>query len=92
MTDLLYRTNKVLRNCLSQICLGNFRLQKRQIESELKVRQKERVPSRFGTRLWLYGLHGRAQSEAFRFNLEFKEGASSSRFELTPRPQFRFHI
>jgi hypothetical protein len=43
------------------------RLQKRQIESELKVWQKERVPSQFDTRLWLYGLHGRVQSEAFRF-------------------------
>ena len=36
--------------------LGIVRLQKRQIESELKVGQKERVPSRFDTRLWLYGL------------------------------------
>ena len=35
--------------------LGVVRLQKRQIESELKVRQNERVPSRFDTRLWLYG-------------------------------------
>jgi hypothetical protein len=59
-------------------------LQKRQIESELKIRQKERVPSRFDTRLWLYGLHGRVQSEAFRF----KYGASSSIFELTPRPVY----
>ena len=40
---------------------GCVRLQKRQIESELKVRQKGRVPSRFDTRLWLYGLHGRVQ-------------------------------
>ena len=47
--------------------LGVVRLQKRQIESELKVRQNERVPSRFDTRLWLYELHGRVQSEAFRF-------------------------
>ena len=47
--------------------LGVVRLQKRQIESELKVRQNERVPSRFDTRLWLYGLHGRVQSGAFRF-------------------------
>jgi len=46
---------------------GLVRLQKRQIEPELKVRQKECVPSRFDTRLWLYGLHGRVQSEAFRF-------------------------
>ena len=47
------------------IFLGVVRLQKRQIESELKVWQNERVPSQFGTRL--YGLHGRVQSEAFRF-------------------------
>ena len=47
--------------------LGFVRLQKRQIESELKVWQKERVLSRFDTRLWLYGMHGRVQSEAFRF-------------------------
>ena len=40
-----------------------------QLNSELKVRQKERVSSRFDTRLWLYRLHGRVQSEAFRFNL-----------------------
>ena len=73
---------------LISIDLGVVWLQKRQIESELKVRQKERAPSRFDTRLWLYGLHGPVQSEAFRFNL----GASSSRFELTPRPQFRFRI
>ena len=43
------------------------RLQSDAFESELKVRQKERVPSRFDTRLWLYELHGRVQSEAFRF-------------------------
>ena len=49
------------------LSLGLVRLRKRQIESELKVRQKERVPSRFDTRLWLYGLHGRVQSEAFKF-------------------------
>ena len=41
--------------------LGFVRLQNHQIEYELKVRQKERVPSRFNTRLWLYGLHGRVQ-------------------------------
>jgi hypothetical protein len=41
-------------------------LQSDAFESELKVRQKERVPSRFNTRLWLYGLHGHVQSEAFR--------------------------
>ena len=35
--------------------LGSVRLQNRQIEYELKVRQKERVPSCFDTRLWLYG-------------------------------------
>ena len=50
--------------------LGSVRLQKRQVESELKVRQKERVPSRFDTRLWPYGLHGRVQSEAFIFEME----------------------
>ena len=33
----------------------------------MKVRQKERVPSRFDMRLWLYGLHGRVQSKAFIF-------------------------
>jgi len=49
------------------LSLGLVRLQKHQIESEPKVRQKERVPSRFDTRLWLYGLHGRVQSKAFRF-------------------------
>ena len=41
--------------------LGIVRLQNRQIEYELKVRQKERVPSRFDTRLWLCGSHGRVQ-------------------------------
>ena len=46
------------------LSLGLVRLQMRQIESELKVRQKERVPSRFDTRLWLYGLHGPMQSES----------------------------
>ena len=49
-------------------------LRGRSVESELKVWQKERVPSRFDTRLWLYGLHGRVQSETFRF----KSGAQSS--------------
>ena len=44
-----------------QYALGIVRLQNRQIEYELKVRQKERVPSRFDTRLWLCGLHGRVQ-------------------------------
>ena len=44
-----------------EITLGIVRLQNRQIEYELKVRQKERVPSRFDTRLWLCGLHGRVQ-------------------------------
>ena len=48
--------------------LGVVRLQSDAFESELKVRQKERVPSRFDTRLWLYKLHGRVQCEAFRFN------------------------
>jgi hypothetical protein len=43
------------------VALGVVRLQNRQIEYELKVRQKERVPSRFDTRLWLCGLHGRVQ-------------------------------
>ena len=33
--------------------LGVVRLQSDACESELKVRQKERVPSRFDTRLWL---------------------------------------
>ena len=33
--------------------LGRVRLQNHQIEYELKVRQKERVPSCFDTRLWL---------------------------------------
>ena len=51
-------------------------MQKRQIESELKVRQKERVPSQFDTRLRLYGLHRRVQSEAFilkwNLNLELR--------------------
>ena len=51
--------------------LGVVRLQSDAFESELKVRQKERVPSRFNTRLWLYGLHGRVQSEAFQIDLEF---------------------
>jgi hypothetical protein len=75
--------NSLLRTEISSFnALGSVRLQKRQIESELKVRQKERVPSRFDTRLWLYGLHGRVQSEAFRF----KYGALSSIFKLTPRP------
>ena len=46
---------------------GVDRLQSDAFESELKVRQKERVPSRFDTRLWLYGLRGRVESEAFRF-------------------------
>ena len=41
--------------------LGLVRLQNLHIEYELKVRQKERVPFRFDTRLWLYGLHGRVQ-------------------------------
>ena len=59
------------------MALGVVRLQSDVFESELKVRQKERAPSRFDTRLWL-GLHGRVQSKAFRFNLEFKSGASSS--------------
>ena len=50
------------------ICiLGVVRLQSDAFESELKVRQKERVPSRVDTRLWLYKLHGPVQSEAFRF-------------------------
>jgi len=59
-------------NIILDETLGNVRLQSDTFESELKVRQKERAPSRFDTRLWLYGLHGRVQSEAFRFNLEFK--------------------
>jgi len=50
-----------------QNALGVVRLQSDAFESELKVRQKERAPSRFDTRLWLYKLHGRVQSEAFRF-------------------------
>jgi hypothetical protein len=52
---------------LGSFAKGVVRLQKRQIESELKVWQKERVPSRYDARLWLYGLHGRVQSEAFGF-------------------------
>ena len=47
--------------------LGVVRLQSDAFESELKVRQKERVPSRFDTRLWLYRLRGRVESGAFRF-------------------------
>jgi hypothetical protein len=46
------------------LSLGLVRLQKRQIESELKVQQKERVPSCFDTRLWLYGLHGPVPSDS----------------------------
>ena len=64
--ELTYRKLRILRQS-SITVLGNVRLQKRQIESELKVRQKGRVPPRFDTRLWPYGLHERVQSEAFRF-------------------------
>ena len=53
---------KGLFGCKMEALLkGIVRLQNRQIEYELKVRQKERVPSRFDTRLWLCGLHGRVQ-------------------------------
>ena len=45
-------------------------MQNGQIEYELKVRQKGRVSFCFDTRLWLYRLHGRLQSEAFRFSNE----------------------
>ena len=55
------------------LMLGVVRLQSDAFESELKVRQKERVPSRFDTRLWLYGLHGRVQSEAFRLTWSLTE-------------------
>ena len=79
------KLNKIVRSPVKSKLVYNFliresrfRLQSDAFESELKVRQKERVPSRYGTRLWLYGLHGRVQSEAFRFNLEFISGASSS--------------
>ena len=54
------------------IHLGTVRLQTCQIEYEMKVRQKERVPSQFGTRLW----HGRMQYGGFRLkrnlNMEFQ--------------------
>ena len=56
--------------------LGNLeaiQLQKHQIKSELKVQQKERVPSRFDTRLWLYGSHGRMQSESFQIQMRSLE-------------------
>ena len=53
--------------CAVCVYLGVVRLQSDAFESELKVWQKERVPSRFDTRLWLYGLHGHVQSEGFRF-------------------------
>ena len=68
-TPSLYKTivrNIIFAGVVLEI-LGVVRLQSDAFESELKVRQKERVPSRFDTRLWLYRLRGRVESGAFRF-------------------------
>ena len=69
--------------------LGIVRLQNRQIEYELKVRQKERVPSRFDTRLWLCGLHGRVQIWGLHIELESVTGALSSILKWRQELHFR---
>ena len=61
-------------------------------KSELKVRQKERVPSRFDTRLWLYGLHGRVQSEAFRLIWSSTKGLFGCDLEALDSVQNRVNL
>ena len=68
-------------------------MQNLHIEYELKVWQKERVPSRFDTRLWLYRLHGRVRFASGERNIKFlrlcrQNHSESTDYELNMRPPY----